>query len=340
MVLNTVINMVETGLIVRIKPTDPHWNWFSVGVGIAIAHNLLSEYLGQAEIKKFDTMDDIEYYKQYEKELNLRYWLVKDVHIEAPLEYELKLLGARCEYARLEIERLIEKHGIEVVRKILDEISGKESRNSEDLIRAIQKVTGEDMGKRFLLCQSFETKEQGINKYVEAFNEASQKKDYERMLINLVRLHEIRPMLFSKTCLMDYKEAAVLLAKLGHERQADETMHRCMSLFGDSPEGQLIVMQAYLMYVLDCRKPRKGLAFAEEILKHRPDNTMALTVQMLSEAETGRIGKAKETARVIQALVPEDKREESLPYKFASRIISFDPSKANGSDPNKSNVGD
>jgi len=331
-VVNTVANMIGMSLGPRAKPTDPHWNWFNVGVSVAAAQNLMAEHLGPEQIKRFDI--DLDDYRQYEKELNLRYWLLNDLHIGAPLEHERELQTARRAYAQMEVGRLIEEHGIECIRKILDEISGKKSRGGEDLLAAIEEVTGEDMEERLGRYQTFGSVKEGIEKYGALFNEASAEKDREKLLINLLRMHEVRPLPLNRRCLNDYLGAAILLDQLGHEREADRAMQNYMELFSSSPEGRLQVMQTYLIYVLTCRKPEKGLAIAKEMLDRRPDNVPALSVQMLSDAEVGRLGKAKETARLIQELVSEDNREDSLAYKLASDILSFDPSKVRSNDPN------
>jgi hypothetical protein len=328
--------VAEMGLLMRGKPMDAHWRWFSDGFAEAIAHHLVGRYLGPEHAEEYLEGRDIEQHRQYEQDINLRYWLSKNLCIETPLEHESRVSAARYAYATHEARKLVTEHGIECVHKILDEISSRESRRGEDLIEAVEKVTGADIEKRLSRYQTFGTTEQGINKYVAALKAASREKDYEQTLISVVRLHEIRPMPFSPTCLKDYKESAVLLNKLGYEQEADKLMYQCIGLFEMSPvpHGREVAMDVFLLYVLDCRQPRRGLAVAEQLLEHKPDNTLAMTVQMLSDAEVGRIGKAKGTARIIQTLVPEEKREKSLAYKYASRILSSDPDEARANDPN------
>lgn len=337
-----VHEVAEMGLLIRGRPMDAHWRWFSDGFAEAIAYHLVDKYMGPEYADEYLEGRDIEDYEEYEQELNLGYWLSNDFCIVTPLEHESKLSSARYAYATYEARRLVGEHGIECVCKILDEVRGRESRRGEDLIVAVEKVTGSDIKERLLRYQTFKTAERGINNYTEAFNAASKEKDHEQMLINLIRLHEIRPMLFSPTCLRDYRESAVLLNKLGYEQDADKLVHRCISLFERSPvpHGREAAMETFLLYSLDCRQPRRGLAVAEELLDRKPDNSLALTVQMLSDAELGRIGRARETARLIQTLVPEDKRQESLAYKHASDILSFDPGGARANDPNGFGVED
>jgi hypothetical protein len=286
------------------------------------------------EIRKFNA--DIGDYKQYENDLNLQYWPLAGFRIEVPLEYERAMQTARHAYARMEAERLIDEHGMTCIRNILDRISKRESRTGEDLLKVIEEVTGTDIKARLLRYQTFETKEHGINKYVTAFNVVSKKNFYEPMLFNLLRLHEIRPMPFSATCMRDYKAVAVLTNRLGYRQEADQIMYRCVSLFEKSPapNAREAAMEMFLLYALDCLQPRRALPVAEQLLERKSDSVLAMVVQMLSDAEVGRLDKAKATARTIQTLVPKENQEKSLAYNYASRILSFDPSKAGTSDPN------
>ena len=244
---------------------------------------------------------------------------------------------ARHAYARMEAERLIDEHGMTCIRKILDQISERESRTGQDLLAVIEEVTGTDIKTRLLRYQTFETKEQGTNKYITAFNTVSKRKHYEQMLFNLLRLHEIRPMPFTATCMRDYKAVAVLTNVLGYRQEADQIMYRCISLFEKSPapNAREAAMEMFLLYALDCRQPQRALPVAEQLLERKSDNVLSMTVQMLSDAEVGRLDKAKDTARLIQTLVPKENQEKSLAYDYASRILSFDPSKARTSDPNE-----
>jgi len=331
--------VVEVGLLMRGRPTDVHWRWFSDGFSEGITYHLLSKHIGRDEAERYIEGRNIEKYKEYGKDLNLLYWLSANFCIETPLECESQLSYARYAYATYEARLILEEKGIGCVRKILTNVRNRKSRKADDLIIAIRQVTGVNIKRRLSEYQSFDTQEEGIKKYVEAFNAASEKKDDEQMLINLIRLHEIRPMPFSPTFLQDYKNIALLLDKLGYEEQADKLIHRGMELFKNLPKGREAAMETFLMYALACRKPHKGLAIAESFLESNPDYVLGLLIRMLSDAEAGQIGKAKSTARIIMEKIPEEKREESLAYKYASRILSLDPNHVGGVDLNELNVG-
>jgi hypothetical protein len=157
----------------------------------------------------------------------------------SPIDYEQRLIEARYAYAMHEAQRLIDKHGIDCVRRILDELASAESRTGDDISDAIEKVTGEDMDVRLNRYQSFGTREEGIPKYTAPFNAASENNDYEKMLINLLRVMELHEFQYSPNNLESWGNAAWLLFKMGYEKTGDEVMQNCISLFEHSPVPRL-----------------------------------------------------------------------------------------------------
>lgn len=321
--------VAELSLLERARPTDPYWRWFSDGFANAITFNLLNEHVGKEVAQEFAAGYDVSDCEDLEKEINLQYWMSLNFCVlrdRAPIEYESRLGHARYVYATHEAQRLIGEHGLDCVRKILDEVSGKSSRTSTDLLEAIEKVTGEDMRQRLVRYQTFGKREEGLAKYSGLFNAASDKKDYERMLINLLRIMELREDPFSYDYLKGWKNAALLLFKLGHEKAGDEAMRNCISLFekGPLPQGREAAMETFIYYAIQCRNPRKAQETAEEFLKTRPNHVPSLTIQMLVAAEAGKLGDAQQMAKKIRSL---EKSEESLCYKLASQILAIDPSR-------------
>ncbi len=320
----TIHEVVETSLLMRAKPTDPYWRWFSDGFANAITIEILKKYTGTEDAKEFAEAYDVNKYKKLEKEINLRYWMGLIFCIKTPLEYESELRMARYTYATYEAQRLIEKHGFDCVRKILDKVCTKKSRTGQDILQAIKQVTGEDMQQHLNHYQTFKTRKEGMAEYTGLFNAASDKKDYEQMLINLLRMLELQDSQLSPTGLRYYKEAALLLFKLGHEEAGDEAMHNCVGLFKNSgmPSAHNAAMETFIIYAFNTKNAKKAEKIAEELLNIMPDHLLSLTVQMVVHAEAKRLTEAKQIAKRILNL---DKNEQSIAYKTASYVLATDP---------------
>ncbi len=184
-------------------------------------------------------------------------------------------------------------------------------------------MTGEDMQQHLNHYQTFETRKECMAKYAGLLNAASDKKDYEQMLINLLRMLELQDSQLSPTGLRSYKEAALLLFKLGHEEAGDEAMHNCVELFKNSgiPPAGDAAMETFIIYAFNTQNAKKAEKMAEELLKTKPDHLLSLTVQMVVHAEAGRLTEAKQIAKKILSL---DKNEQSIAYKTASYVLATD----------------
>lgn len=320
----TIHEVVKVSLLMQAKPTDPYWRWFSDGFANAITTEILKKYAGAEDAKEFAEAYDVNKYKKLEKQINLRYWMRLIFCIKTPLEYENELRMARYTYATYEAQRLIEKHGFDCVRKILDEVCTKKNRTGQDILQAIKKVTGENIQQRLVRYQTFQTRKEGMAEYTSLFNAASDKKDYEQMLINLLRMLELQDSQLSPTGLRSYKEAALLLFKLGHEEAADKAMHNCVELFKNSgiPLARDAAMETFIIYAFNTKNAKKAGKMAEELLKTKPNHLPALTVQMVVYAEAKRLTEAKQIAKKILNL---DKNEQSTAYKTASYVLATDP---------------
>ncbi len=92
----TIHELVEVSLVVmRAKPTNPYWRWFSDGFANAITIEILKKYAGAEDAEEFAEAYDVNKYKKLEKEINLRYWMGLNFCIKTPLEYENELRMAR-----------------------------------------------------------------------------------------------------------------------------------------------------------------------------------------------------------------------------------------------------
>jgi hypothetical protein len=313
--------VIELSLLNRVRPTDAYWRWFSDGFANAITIEILKRYVGIEMADEFAKSYYINAYKGLEKELNLRYWMGLNFCIKTPLEYENNLSLARYAYATQEAQRLIELHGIDCIRKIIDTLLTKKTRTAQDILQAVNEVTGEDMQQRFVHYQTFESRQDGITKYGSLVNAALETKNYEQMLINLLRTLELQDSQLSPAGLRCYKEIALLLFKLGHEQAGDVAMHNCVELFKNTgvPMAHEAAMEAFILYAFNCKNAAKAGAIAEELLKSKPNHLPALTVLMVVHTEAGRHSEAKQIAKKVINL---DKNEQSPSYRTAAQILA------------------
>lgn len=318
--------VAEVALLHRARPTDSYWRWFSDGFANVIAIEILQKYLGKEAGDGFASAYDVNKYKDLEKEINLGYWISGGYAIfltRTPIEAENKIFYARYAYATLEAQRLVDRHGLEVLRKVLDEVAVRESRTGRDLIDAIQKVTGEDMKPRLAVYQGLQSREELLSKYEKALHAASEKRDLEQMLVNLIRVHELRPSLTAEF-VVDYGNAAMLTLRLGHEQTADKIVEDCVRFFSDMSPGpwKQAALEVFISYAMGSGKPRKAEKAAEELLRIAPDSTSALAVQMMVHVEDKSITEAKDLATRIIRL---SKDTLSPAYKTALRVQAMDP---------------
>jgi hypothetical protein len=187
-----------------------------------------------------------------------------------------------------------------------------------------KKATGEDMDVRLNRYQTFRTPEEAIPKYTVPFNAASKNDDYEKMLINLLRLMELHKFQYSPNSLQSWTNAALLLFKMGYEETGDEVIQNCISLFEHSPVpgGREAALEAFIVYAFKCGKPEKAREVAPELLKIQPESVLARTVEMLTKVQSGEIMEARQMAKKIQVLT---KSKETLSYKAAAQVLAIEP---------------
>ncbi|MCU0916380.1 MAG: hypothetical protein MUC88_17725 [Planctomycetes bacterium] len=318
--------ITEMTLLQRARPTDPYWRWFSDGFANAITCTLLEKHVGQEAAQGLVQGYDPDKYKDLAQEINLRYWMLGNYGLyvsQVPVQTEARILYARYTYALLEARRLIERHGLDCVRAILDRIAARDQRGGRDLLQAIQEATGEDLEPRLLQYQDFATAEEGGSKYAAASKAAAERKDEESLFVNLMRSLELRGGVLSQQYLQDFLNGAMLLFWLGHEDAADEAMHNCLKLFSrDSiPQGREAALEAFVRYALNSRRPRKADKMADELLVKAPEHVPALVVKMLTSTEDGNRAQARDYARRVQRLSP----ATSASYRAAAQILAVDP---------------
>jgi hypothetical protein len=291
-------------LFYYVKQNDVHWRWFTDGIADAVTYELLRRHFGQKDAAEWADHRNISDCNDIEEEVNLMYWMHKPYDVDTMLEYESRLNYARYAYAMHEAQRLIKKHGLDCVRKILDKIRSRRDRRSEDLFRAIKDATGEDMRDHLSHYQTFESREKGIEKYNRLCEEAREQENYEQMLINLVRRMELCPSPFLLSSLKIRKEVSNILFKLGYEQTGDKTMLEVLEKLkelGFEPIYDYF-SELFLDYALECENPQKGEKTAKEVLSKNPYSCAALTVRMRLLSDSGNLDEAKTIAKKVLIL--------------------------------------
>lgn len=305
----------------RVSPKDPYWRWFSDGFANAVTYEILRKHVSQEQAEQFAAGYDTSKYADLEKELNLRYWMALQWCIETPVKHENRLTYARYAYATREAQRLIGEYGIGCVKRIMDKACVGKRNSSQELYAAIKEVTGLDMDGRLLRYQTFERRKEGVVKYTGQFNAASDKKDYETMLVNALRVLELYESQYSPRSLQARKNVSWILFKLGYEKYGDKAMSDCIERFKNSqiPSAVEAAMECFMIYSLECKNPRKAISIAEEMLERRPEHVLSLTVKMLVLDGASKQTEAREIAKKLCSIV---KSKNSPSYKAAVKILA------------------
>jgi len=311
--------LTEVTILSRLKPRDMKWRWFTDGFAEAITCELLRKHYGVDAAADWASIRDVRKYDDLQKEVNLMYWLSVPYCVRPTLECEQRLSLARYAYATHEAQRLIERYGLDCVRKILDKVCTLKYQTSQDLLYAIKNVTGEDMQDRLHLYQTFRKKKEGIDKYNVLFEVARQREDYEQMLINLTRKLELSPFQFLPVSLKLRKQIALTLFKLGEEKSGDQTM---LDVLQRLRQPGIIAIYDYfseqfLDYALECDNPHKARKIAEEVLTKYPNSPSGQTVNMRLLADSGNLDEAGRVAAKILLFTDAD----SLYHISASEIL-------------------
>ncbi len=318
--------VTEYTLLKRARPTGPYWRWFSDGFATAIACDLVEKYMGQDAAKEFVAAYDPNDKRDLENQIDLRYWMLGNfcVYIsEIPVKAEAKIHYARYTYSLVEARRLIAAHGIGCVREILDRIAAADRRSGGDLLQVIKDVTGEDMEPRLARYQTFETRQQGLTKYGEAFNAASGRNDYEQMFVNLMRVMELREDGPSLKHLQSFLDAAMLLHKMGHETAGDAAMQNVLDLYSRDSVGQgrQAAAEAFVYYALNCDHLQKARQMADVVLKAVPEHVPSLVIKMLISRDEANMTEARRYATEVCRLAD----KQSKAYRVASEVLALDP---------------
>jgi hypothetical protein len=320
--------VIEMTLIERMRPTDPYFRWFSDGFANAITLVLMEKYVGAEAAQRWSAGNDPSRYSSLQQELNLGYWMAADscIHFERmPVQAEAQVEYARYAFSLFEARALIDKHGLDCVRQIVDAFRTKEMRKGSDLLDAIAATTGEDMKARLARYQTFGTREEGLAKYDRHvnFDAPLSEKECETAFGNVLRLMEVRGERYSSNHLQNTMTAALLLAKMGHGEIADGTMRECLERYsqGTDKNDRYAALEVFTIYALGSNRPSVAQKAADEILAKAPDNVSALLVKTYTAREAGNKAQAEEYAQQVLRLT----KPASPAHRAVAQLLGLDP---------------
>jgi hypothetical protein len=310
----------ELALVLSIKPEDRYCRWFSDGVANVVAAQILDEMIGPEAANEFLKEFSTEPYEDLKGKINLRFWMASHYCIETELEDETRLGHARYAYATYEIQRLVDEHGLDCIRKITDILDQQLSVTSRTIVGAIHKVTGEDMNERLTNYQQFKSPQEAGSLYGSAYIEAVKAEDYHSALSAVLRMMELQTSLLSRSGLILYVRATGLLAKIGREEEANAAMENCIELFTNSTmrRGREAAIATFLPYTMQTKKSQILVPYAEEMLQSDPNHLLGLAIKMLSLAQAEDLSQAQEYAKRVMSLNP---GKYSDVYKMAKQVL-------------------
>ena len=253
-IINTGVllhEMVELGLMERLRPGDPYYRWFSDGFANAIAIKLLARYIGPGDAEEFGELYDSGKYWLWRRDTNLRYWMLPSFCVNSPVDYENRLRTWRYAFATAEAQRVIKEYGIGSVKAILDWYEAQGGGSSEALVKAVAAVTGEDTAARLRRHQGFTGAYDGIREYYRLLGQAEKTGEHKKMFRILGRLLELRGDQFSQRALTERRKMIELLIKMGHEEyavEAIEDMRQICRMTGDATIEAMWEKQVGRMY--------------------------------------------------------------------------------------------
>lgn len=310
--------IAEMMIAARLASGDPHLRWFQEGFANVVSFYLLERLFGEGGPDDFRAQNDAAPYGDMENTVNLEYWLAAAFDVNTPLDSESVLSNARYAYATVEAKHLVDEHGIECLKAILDRCAEKKPLKSEGLFEAIREVTGEDLKERFAQYRSFDTAEEGIKMYSERYEEALKEKDYTTMLPNILRLMELK----GGYDVDFYRRIALILLKMGYEDYADQMYYSQLAwLKKAAPEPVYMGLAlGFVDHALKCGKPAKAYKIAEELIAFDADCVLALCVRLHRLAAEKRFDEAQQTAEHVLEL---DANPESPAHKDAAGFIEW-----------------
>jgi hypothetical protein len=276
--------LTEGAIVLRLKPTDAHFRWFSDGFANALTERLLRKYVGEDEARKFAAQYDTAPYADLEKQLNLRYWLGAAYGIHTSLESEERLENARYAYATLVAKQFIERFGVEKIAPVLAKASLSEGGKSAGLFSAIWQVTGQDMEAHLARYQEFKTDAEAKVRYNTAFFTEITPKNAGEELCHTLRYNEVT----GGSEIDCYRDAANELRLMGDEAAGAAVLAKELEQLKSRGRNDFCctLSKFFVVFALKCKDPlqeKEAVLEAAEIASNdEPGFGPALKIKKLA----------------------------------------------------------
>jgi hypothetical protein len=283
-----------TLLMQMMRTRNVHSRWFTDGFANVLAVELTRRHIGEAEARRAADEQSIAPYLHLKNEVNLGFWLSVAVEIRTPLDDEEQLRKARYCFATHEAQRLVRHHGLEVLRKILEQ-------GTDDWVKAASAASGENIAARLAAYQSFDTASKGIETYADRFTEAIVENDDLAALRAALRINELQ----GGRNVQQYAAASHLLHRMGHVAAGRNVIERQLRFLERKGQDKAVVelKHAFVIAALRLNQPVPAYDIAEQILTDSPDDVPALVIRMHRLAGAGQLQEAKRVAEKITVLV-------------------------------------
>jgi hypothetical protein len=284
-----------TMLVQMLRPTKPHFRWFTDGFANVIAIELSRRHIGEQDAVSYRDGFDIEPYLDIKREVNLRFWLPADIEIPTPLDEEERLRKARYCFATHEARQLVEQHGLDLVRRILAE-------PTDDLVQAVSAAAGEDVAERLAQYQPAEPVQALGELYGRRFSVAMEDGNDEAALRAILRLNELS----GGRNVQHNAIASHLLHRMGDARAARAVLEQQRGIFAkrEQPDGTKALNHAFVIFALRLNQHEPAYDVAEQILADSPDDLAALTIRLHRLIGEGQAKEAELVAERIIDLSP------------------------------------
>ncbi|MBN2456101.1 MAG: hypothetical protein JXB29_06130 [Sedimentisphaerales bacterium] len=318
--------IAELAIVRQMRSGDPYKRWFTDGFANTITHNVLLRHYSQEGADTFIASYSAEPYKELENQLNLKYWMSAQFALfsfmgKCPLEKENRFNFARYCFATQEAKRLADVYGIEIIKKIIVQYKDLEDKNTDSLYSVIQKVTGEDLRKRFEKYQNFQTRKEGYVHYKKQYEQAIQEKNIKVMIFSMLRMLELCEQPFSRNSLNLRKNIATLFYLTGQKELANQfiTEFADFMMLSSDPQNRFVGRHLVVLYALGIHKPEVAYNYARQTFEENPNEIHAMAIVMHQLSKENNMQKAQELAHKICKMEPDDKHSC---HQMAKQVLS------------------
>ncbi len=315
--------IAEIAIVRQMRIRDPHRRWFTDGFANAITHSILLSHSSQEAANSFMVDYSTEPYKELENKLNLKYWMSAQFAFmnKFPLEKENRFDYARYCFATQEAKQLVDVYGIEIIKKIIAQYKKLEDKNTDSLYSVIQKVTGEDLRKRFEKYQNFQTRKEGYVHYKRQYEQAMQEKNVKVMIFSMLRMLELCEQPFSRNSLNLRKNIATLFYLTGQKELANQFITEFADFMMQSrdPQNRFVGRHLVVLYALGIHNPEVAYNYARQTFEENPEEIHAMAIVMHQLSKENNMQKAQELAQKICKMEPDDKHPC---HQMAKQVLS------------------